>query len=80
MIEITINYVFIIQTLILFTITGGIGWISRRHREVRDELRKLDGRLVKMETKVANHEELDDNRFATLLRDLDRLEKVGKNR
>lgn len=74
--EITLDLIAILQSVILLAISGGVGWLSRRNREtrdatreVRDELRKLNGRLARMEEWRGEHEKANAFSYAAL-RDL----------
>lgn len=77
----SLDVAIIAQSVIVLLILGGITgvfkfiWNIRDDiRDVRDELRSLNGKVGKIEIKIADHERLDDTRFATVLRDLSRLE------
>lgn len=54
------------QGIILLVVSIG----TRALFGIRDELRKLNGRMGVLETKVDAHEELDDERFTQLRQDL----------
>ena len=69
-----VDMVVIVQSVVILLIFSGIAGVFKVLRDIRGELRVLNGRLGRMEVKIVDHEELDNTRFAAILRDITRLE------
>lgn len=54
------------QSIVLLVVSIGV----RALFSIRDELRKLNGRMATLETKLSAHDELDDERFDQVRREI----------
>lgn len=54
------------QSIVLLVVSIGV----RALFSIRDELRKLNGRMATLETKLTAHDELDDERFDQVRREI----------
>lgn len=50
-----------------------LGYVAYVQREIRNELRALNGRMIKQEQWSHDHDKLDTERFMGLKRELERL-------